>query len=319
MAVQIFFDEILLSSDLFSLGDATGSPEFANTNIRAPGTGAMAVELVRYDPQHLWQMDFKMLTQGEGATVDQLDYFLKFWYGGFGSLYGFRVRIEWDHLANLEVIATGDGLTCDFFLTRTYNRPGTTSHPYIRRIIKPVVITNLSTDSVTLTEADGITTRIVEQAFQVFLDGVEVTTGWKISNVSGKLSFTKKVFTADSSTNVFTSTAHGLADGNEIKLENSGGALPAPLAAGTSYFVRDKTTNTFKLAATLGGSAIDITTNGTGTNKISGPAVGKVITWSGTFDTPMRIWSNSFQAKNDFPAEIKAIPLREMLAHELGV
>lgn len=82
------------------------------------------------------------------------------------------------------------------------------------------------------------------------------------------------VFTVDAGTNVFTSAGNYLADGDEVTVSNTGGALPAPLVAATSYFVRDKSGDTFKLAATSGGAAIDITTNGTGTNSIN---VGKIV------------------------------------------
>lgn len=74
---------------------------------------------------------------------------------------------------------------------------------------------------------------------------------------------TLKTFTANSGTDVITSTAHGLNNGDIVIMRP--GDLPAPLIAGTLYYVRDKTTDTFKLAATSGGAAIDLTTNGTGT------------------------------------------------------
>jgi hypothetical protein len=49
-------------------------------------------------------------------------------------------------------------------------------------------------------------------------------------------------------------------------LFDSGGAsvLPAGVTEGTIYYVRDSTTDTFKLAATSGGSAIDLTVDGAG-------------------------------------------------------
>ena len=75
-------------------------------------------------------------------------------------------------------------------------------------------------------------------------------------------------FTADSTTDILTEVGSVLANGNSVQVSNSGGALPAPLVAGTTYFVRDKTGDTFKLAATSGGAAINLTTNGTGTNSI---------------------------------------------------
>lgn len=77
---------------------------------------------------------------------------------------------------------------------------------------------------------------------------------------------TNTAFTADPGTDFITSAAHGLSDGDAIVLTNSGGGLPAGLSANTFYYVRDKTTDTFKVATTIGGSAIDITTAGTGTH-----------------------------------------------------
>lgn len=75
-----------------------------------------------------------------------------------------------------------------------------------------------------------------------------------------------KTFTADNTTNVITSTAHGFNDGDMII--HLPGDLPLPLDAGKIYFVRDKTTDTYKVAATSGGTAIDLTDNGTGTLKV---------------------------------------------------
>ena len=68
----------------------------------------------------------------------------------------------------------------------------------------------------------------------------------------------------NASTNVITFTAHGYVDGQEVTYNAGGGTVMAGLADGTAYFVRDKADDTFKLAATAGGSAIDIT--GTGNN-----------------------------------------------------
>jgi len=48
------------------------------------------------------------------------------------------------------------------------------------------------------------------------------------------------------------------------------GTLPAPLAAGVTYYVRDVDVSlgTFRVAATAGGEAVDLTTTGTGTHRI---------------------------------------------------
>lgn len=64
-------------------------------------------------------------------------------------------------------------------------------------------------------------------------------------------------FKVDPATDVFTVPAHGYADTQKVVFY--GDTVPAGLTEGTVYFVRDSTTNTFKVAATSGGVAIDIT------------------------------------------------------------
>ncbi|MBX3267106.1 MAG: hypothetical protein KF831_10400 [Acidobacteria bacterium] len=72
-----------------------------------------------------------------------------------------------------------------------------------------------------------------------------------------------KTFTANSATDVITCTAHGYSNGDMII--HLGGDLPAPIVAGQIYYVRDVTTDTYKIAETSGGAAINLTTNGSGT------------------------------------------------------
>ncbi len=71
--------------------------------------------------------------------------------------------------------------------------------------------------------------------------------------------------TADATTNIFTSYGHNFTTGDRVQIVNTGGALPAGLSALTTYFVIGASGATFQLSATSGGSAIDITTAGTGT------------------------------------------------------
>ncbi len=73
-------------------------------------------------------------------------------------------------------------------------------------------------------------------------------------------------FTADAGTDIVTAYDHPFADGDQIQLSTTDGDLPGGLATDTPYFVRDTSGNTFKLSATSGGSAIDITDTGTGTH-----------------------------------------------------
>lgn len=60
-------------------------------------------------------------------------------------------------------------------------------------------------------------------------------------------------------------TAHGLSNGDTVVLETTG-ALPTGLTAGASYYVVNKTTDTFQLAATAGGLAINTTGSQSGTH-----------------------------------------------------
>lgn len=67
------------------------------------------------------------------------------------------------------------------------------------------------------------------------------------------------VVTMNLTTDEITWAAHGLdADVSVVSFSNSGGALPTGITAGTKYWVRDLTTNTFKISATRGGAAIDL-------------------------------------------------------------
>lgn len=60
-----------------------------------------------------------------------------------------------------------------------------------------------------------------------------------------------------------------LAVGDAARFSNSGGALPAPLAADTDYYIQSVVSSgVYKVAATLGGAAIDLTTAGTCTSFI---------------------------------------------------
>lgn len=72
-------------------------------------------------------------------------------------------------------------------------------------------------------------------------------------------------FTTDFTTDYLTSTAHGLSNGDRIMVYSST-TLPASLASSTVYFVINKTADTFQVSLTSGGSAVNLTDNGTGTH-----------------------------------------------------
>lgn len=65
------------------------------------------------------------------------------------------------------------------------------------------------------------------------------------------------------STDVFELDGHGFETNDALLFRaESGGALPAPLVAGTTYYAIRENEQTFKVAATASGAAIDLTTNG---------------------------------------------------------
>lgn len=72
-------------------------------------------------------------------------------------------------------------------------------------------------------------------------------------------------FTGLASSDVLTSYAHGLVDTDRVTFEARDGAgLPTGIVEGTVYFVRDAAADTFKIAATSGGVAINLTADGEG-------------------------------------------------------
>ena len=69
--------------------------------------------------------------------------------------------------------------------------------------------------------------------------------------------YTPKNFMSIASSDLVYSEGHGYSDGTTIVFYN--GTTPAPLVEGTVYYVRDATTDSFKVAATAGGAAINLT------------------------------------------------------------
>jgi hypothetical protein len=72
-------------------------------------------------------------------------------------------------------------------------------------------------------------------------------------------------FTASATTGLATCNGHGLEEGQQVVVANSGGALPSGLSANTRYFAVNVTPNMFGLATTPGGISV-IAGAGTGTH-----------------------------------------------------
>ncbi len=74
-----------------------------------------------------------------------------------------------------------------------------------------------------------------------------------------------QTFTASATTDYCTANDHKVRHGDQLIVSTTT-TLPTGLAASTRYHARDVAANTFRLAATAGGEAIDITAAGTGTH-----------------------------------------------------
>jgi hypothetical protein len=77
-------------------------------------------------------------------------------------------------------------------------------------------------------------------------------------------------FVANAGTDVITAAGHGLSNGETLRFK--GVDLPQPLEQIVVYFVRDVTTDTFRVALTAGGDAIDITDIGSGSMTFTAPS-----------------------------------------------
>lgn len=78
------------------------------------------------------------------------------------------------------------------------------------------------------------------------------------ANLFAKLVKSATITVTIASPGVVTWTGHGLKNGWPVKFSTTG-ALPAGIVAGTTYYIRNKATNTFQLSATPSGAIIDTT------------------------------------------------------------
>lgn len=69
-------------------------------------------------------------------------------------------------------------------------------------------------------------------------------------------------------TDRITENTHGMLAGDPVKFETTADDLPAPLQAGKVYYVLDPNANDFQVEESVGGGAVDITDQGTGTHTV---------------------------------------------------
>ena len=68
-------------------------------------------------------------------------------------------------------------------------------------------------------------------------------------------------------TEKITITSHGLLNGDPVQFTTTS-ALPGGITAGTTYYIINKTANDFEISTTVGGSAVNLTSQGTGTHTL---------------------------------------------------
>lgn len=186
------FDEIILDPNIFLGSDGkpsvSGSPEFTNTRIENPTSGVVKINVNNPDARERLTVDLVLL------TADNLAYLLKIWRGGYGNAVGLRVQVPYDYTATAQPLGTALASTANqiFNLTKTYTRPGVSARQDVRRIVKPVVNTNLydlggAGGSVTLKEPNGSTDRVIEVPFVVTVGGASTGFTYTINNTTGVL------------------------------------------------------------------------------------------------------------------------------------
>ncbi|YBV98110.1 DUF2460 domain-containing protein [Phyllobacteriaceae bacterium JZ32] len=153
---------------------ATGGPEWRN-------------EIVTLTSGHekrnaRWAQSRRHFDAGTGLrSLQDLREVLAFFEARHGSLHAFRFRDPFDHVAENELIGTGDGRTADFQLFRRYGEGHAT---HVRSITKPVAgSVSIAVGGVEMTEGEAFTldslTGIVTFTPQTIPpDGASITAGF---------------------------------------------------------------------------------------------------------------------------------------------
>lgn len=96
-------------------------------------------------------------------------------------------------------------------------------------------------------------------------DGTTIVRVSPNAELYAKLVVSSTVTITNASPGVVTWTGHELQNNDPVFLTTSGG-LPTGLSASTKYYVKNKASNTFELAATAGGTSINTSSAGSGTH-----------------------------------------------------
>lgn len=114
-------------------------------------------------------------------------------------------------------------------------------------------------------------------------DALTSTSGWSTYKESDSVTF-------QDAGDTVTLNSHGLSNNNEIAFTSI--TSTTGISTNTRYYVVSATTNTFQVATSVGGSALALTTNGSGTMVRFTPKVGSGgtadLSWSRSTTTPLR-------------------------------
>jgi hypothetical protein len=109
----------------------------------------------------------------------------------------------------------------------------------------------------------------VDTVYRVASYPAVTTNTFTVTPITGETT----VMISHASPGVITAYKHGLSVGDKVELGTTG-TLPSPLATGTVYYVQSVIdVNSFTIAASSGGSAINTTTDGSGAHSIIKPII----------------------------------------------
>jgi surface protein len=139
-----------------------------------------------------------------------------------------------------------------------------------------------------------------------------LSTGMQVTGTNTPLTTGETVTFTDAGDLVSTVVAHGLSDGDEVSF--SAITTTTGIVINTIYFVVNATTNTFQVAASVGGAALPLTNNGSGTVKYNSTIVSINPNVSVTMSRPMvgnsgTLISLSFRLLQTYKAVLKGFAI----------
>lgn len=141
-------------------------------------------------------------------------------------------------------------------------------------------------------------------------DGTSVVS----ATATGMTAHPTQTWTADATNDFVVCNAHGVQNGDQVVLSNSGGALPAGTAASTRYYCINRTPNNFQISTLPNGTKVDITGAGTGTHSFYVVGSYQKDFTSGEAGTVrhLRGWASAWDGSSEiatFPNDAQGIPI----------